>query len=243
MDGRRVVITGAATGIGAATARRLAALGARVAAIDRNGPALASLEAEIRKAGGCAMSALCNVTDEIQVAAAMAQVREAWGGLDTLILAAGILRGAFQQVDEIDEATFRSVLDVNLTGTFLCCRQAVADLEASRGVILCIASGAGVRGPSSSLAYAASKGGVNGLAMTLEQQLAPRGIRVNVVCPGAIDTPLKRANLEDAAAMHGINADDMIARASLGDPDGVARVLAFLAGPDGDYVRGAVFTR
>ena len=106
-----------------------------------------------------------------------------------LVCAAGVLKGAYVQPEELPLDDFDLVLDVNVKGTFLCAKHATPLLEASgQGVVILIASGGGVRGPSSSLAYGASKAGVNGFGMTLANRLAPRGIRVNVVCPGNIAT-------------------------------------------------------
>ena len=136
------------------------------------------------------------------------------------------------------------MVGVNLTGSFLVAKAVVPAMKrAGRGVIILVASGAGVRGGSSSVAYGSSKGAVHGLAMVLEPQLAPLGIRVNDVCPGSLDTPLKRQNVIDGAVAHGEDPDAALARAGLGDPRGVARVLAFLASDDADYVRGSIFTR
>jgi NAD(P)-dependent dehydrogenase (short-subunit alcohol dehydrogenase family) len=163
-----------------------------------------------------------------------------------LICAAGVLKGAYQQPEELLTEVFDLVLDVNVKGTFLCVKHAAALLEASgQGVVILIASGAGVRGPSSSLAYGASKAGVNGLGMTLEAHLAPRNIRVNVVCPGNIATQLKLGVIAADAERSGRSPDEAIeqARQTLGDPDGVARVIAFLASPEAEYVRGTLFTR
>jgi 3-oxoacyl-[acyl-carrier protein] reductase len=136
------------------------------------------------------------------------------------------------------------VLDVNLTGAFICARHVVPALSrAGGGTILLLGSGAGVTGASSSLAYAASKGGLNGFGMTLAAQLAPRGIRVHVVMPGGVDTPMKRDNLRKAALRAGRPPEEGVAGARLADPDGIAGVLAFLASGDGEFVRGSVFTR
>ena len=110
-------------------------------------------------------------------------------------------------------------------------------------MIVLIASGAGVKEASSMVAYGASKGGVNGLGMTLETALAPDGIRVNVLCPGNIATPLKLRIVEEQAGVRGDEylPEEQIAR--LGDPEGMARVLGFLVSDAADYVRGAIFTR
>jgi NAD(P)-dependent dehydrogenase (short-subunit alcohol dehydrogenase family) len=150
------------------------------------------------------------------------------------------------QAEALDEATFESVLDVNLKGTFLTVKAALPLLrKAEKGVVLCLASEAGTKIPSSSLAYGASKGGVHGFTMTLETQLAPHGIRVNEICPSSIATPMRIENLVDRARAAGRDIEQARAEAirEAGDPMGVARILAFLASPDADYMRGTIFTR
>jgi NAD(P)-dependent dehydrogenase (short-subunit alcohol dehydrogenase family) len=244
LDGQVVLITGGGSGIGRATALELSRRGAAVAVADIDAGAADRVAGEIVESGGRATAFWCDVMLEPQVQACVAGVEERFGGLHVLVNCAGVLQGAYREIEEVDLDTFRRVLDVNLIGTFLCSRAAVGAIEQSGGgVILCIASGAGVRGPSSSLAYAASKGGVHGFAMTLERQLRPRGIRVNVVCPGSIDTPMKRRNLEEGAAQSGRDPAEHLAAAGLGEPEGLARVLAFLASDEAAYVTGALFTR
>lgn len=244
MSGRVALVTGAAAGIGLATARELAAAGWRVALADLAAEPGEAAAADLRAGGADARFFACDVRREDAVAETVVRVVQQFGGLHALICGAGILEGAFQEVDVLAPETLARVLEVNLTGTYLCCRHAVPHLErAGGGVILCIASGGGVRGPSSSLAYGASKAGIHGFCLTLEQQLRPRGIRVNVVCPGTIDTAMKRQNVRDAARHRGEDPDAALAAAALGDPAGVARVLAFLASPAADYVTGTVFTR
>ena len=244
LEGKVALITGGATGIGRATALRFAREGARVAIADVNTADGRAAISEIAAGGGETLFQQCDVTTEDEVRGAVEAVRERWGGLHVLVTCAGILRGAFQDAAGLEREVFGRVLEVNLLGTFLCCKYGAPVIEASGGgVILCIASGGGVRGPSSSLAYGASKAGVHGFCLTLERQLAPKGIRVNVVCPGTIDTPMKRENVRDAALAGGRDPEEALREAALGDPDGVARILAFLASPDGDYVTGTVFTR
>jgi len=241
LAGKTALITGGATGIGRATALRFAREGATLAILDVN-------EAEGRAtavaAGQPDAFIPCDVTREEAVRAALETVRARGGGLHVLVTAAGILQGAFQAVEALELATYQRVLEVNVLGTFLACKYAVPLLEASgRGVILCISSAGGVSGPSSSLAYGASKAGVHGFCRTLEQQLAPRGIRVNLVCPGSLDTPMKRQNVRDGAAARGEDPEQALAAVQLGDPDGVAKVLALLASDDAEYVVGTLFTR
>lgn len=238
-----VIITGAASGIGRATAEVCVQEGAKVVLADLGSAALEGLSG----LGGTDRPSLVVPTDvtrfaDCQALTAAAEAR--WGRIDALINCAGILQGAYISVDELDEEIFRRVVTVNLTGSFHASKAVVPAMKrAGRGVIVLIASGAGVRGGSSSVAYGSSKGGVHGLAMVLEPQLAPHGIRVNDVCPGSLDTPLKRQNVVDGALASGKSPDEALAKANLGDPRGVARVLAFLASDDADFVRGSVFTR
>ena len=142
---------------------------------------------------------------------------------------------------------FEKVIDINVKGVFLCAKYATPLLAASqRGVMILIASGAGIRGPSSSIAYGASKAAVNGLGMTLEHYLGARNIRVNVVCPGEIDTRLKTdviAYQAERVGKPGEAAVEQARQTRLGTPEGVARILTFLASDEADYVRGIIFTR
>lgn len=238
-----VIITGAASGIGRATVEVCAQEGATIVAADLPSSRLL----ELANGGGADRPTLAIPTDVTKLEACRAVAEAAldrWGRVDALVNCAGILQGGFVPVDELDEETFQRVVTVNLTGSFLMSKAVVPAMKrAGRGVIVLIASGAGVRGGSSSVAYGSSKGGVHGLAMVLEPQLAPLGIRVNDVCPGSLDTPLKRQNVVDGALARGQSPEEALASAGLGDPHGVARVLAFLASDDADYVRGSVFTR
>lgn len=244
LAGRIALITGGASGIGYHTAIRFANEGASVAIADRDADAGMAVVEEIAAENGNALFYNCDVTDESQVRQAVEATRGDFGGLHVLVTSAGILQGAFQQVDQLEPATFERVLAVNVLGTFLACKHAAPVIESSGGgVILCISSGGGISGPSSSMAYGASKAGVAGFALTLEKQLAPRGIRVNVVCPGSLDTPMKRQNIRDLAIHAGRDPEEEVATTQLGDPDGIARLLAFLASSDADYVIGRVHTR
>jgi len=241
---RVAVVTGGARGIGAATATVFAEQGAHVLVADLLEQQGEETAAAIRAAGGDAVFQHTDVTREPDCARLMQTAVQRYGRLDALVCCAGILRGSYASVEELDETTFRSVIDVNLIGTYLCVRHAVPHLQRSPGgVVLLIASGAGVRGPSSSFAYGASKGGVHGLALTLEARLAPLGIRVHDVCPAVIDTAMMRGVIATGARVAGRSEEEALASAPLGDPRGLARVLAFLASPDADYVRGTLFTR
>ena len=134
-------------------------------------------------------------------------------------------------------------MDINVKGSFLCTKHATPLLKKSkRGVVILLSSGAAQSG-SSSYAYGASKGVVTSLGITLAGKLAPDNIRVNVLHPGNIRTPMKLSVIEADAQKRGESMDKLVAESNLGEPEGVAKVLAWLASDDADYLRGNIFTR
>ena len=246
LDNKVAVITGGSTGIGAATAIEYAKAGAKVVFGDINEEDAQKTLGTIRENGGTAKFQRTDVTIEAEVADLMELADTAFGRMDVLVTSAGVLRGPSVRIDEFEVATFDSVIDVNLKGTFFALKHAVPMMRSSGGgVILCIASGAGVRGGSSSVAYASSKGGVNGLVMTVENQVGGMGIRMHTICPGGLATPLKLGQIAESAKRDGNDPDAAVANArnSLGDPAGVARILTFLVSDAGSYMRGQIFTR
>ncbi len=245
LDGKRIVLTGAASGIGMATARRVARDGARVAMLDVMDDAGDELAAEI---GDRARYWHADVADEAPVKTVIAEAADWLGGIDVLLHIAGVLNGADVDLGEFSEGTWDRVIDINLKGSFLVAKHVAAVMRSAergtgRGVMVLTSSGAGVKGGSSSFAYGSSKGGVHGLAMVLEQRLGPFGIRVNDVAPGNIDTPLKVTQVRETYEKTGDAERFEKTMASLADPSGVAAVMAFLASDDADYVRGTIFTR
>ena len=243
---RVVIVTGGGRGIGAATARAIADDGGRVVLgdlLETEGEATA---AAIRAAGGEALFVRTDVSREADCARLVATAVERYSRLDVLICCAGVLRGAMLQAEALEAATFESVLDINLKGTFFTVKAALPHLRrAEKAAVLLMGSEAGTKVPSSSLAYGASKGGVHGFAMTLEAQLAPQGIRVNEICPSSIATPMRIENLVDRARAAGRDPEQarLEAAREAGDPMGIAAILAFLASGDADYVRGTIYTR
>ena len=258
LQGNVILVTGGAQGIGAATAKLCAARGARVIIADYKNDG-EQRAAEIRAEGGTADFLQTDVRNEAEVAELFRFTLGCHGRLDKVVCAAGVLPGSqvssvvhllelltWQSPEDMPTEDFRRALDVNITGVFLCAKYATPLLEASgRGVFVVIASGAGVFGPSSSLAYASGKGGANGLAMTLQAQLGERGIRVNTIYPGNIITEIKLSVDIAAARRDGRPEQDAHdhARAHYGLPEGVAKVIAFVLSDEADYLRGGVRTR
>ena len=233
-----ILVVGGALGIGRATARLCATRGAKVIVADvdtTEGQKAAS------ETGGLFIPV--NITEEASVQAMARQIGETYERLHVLIHTAGILRGAYTPLDEFTVETFRGVLDVNVTGMFLCVKHFVPLLKKSgHGVIILTSSGAATSG-SSSLAYGTSKGGVNSFAVTLTTRLDPEGIRVNVLSPGNIDTGMKRSVIAVDTEKRGLDFMKAVADMQLGTPEGVAKVLAWLASDEADYVRGVISTR
>jgi NAD(P)-dependent dehydrogenase (short-subunit alcohol dehydrogenase family) len=216
LAGRRVLITGGASGIGAATARLFAAEGAKVAVLDRQIDAAQAVADEI---GGIAFGV--DVTDWDQVQAALAQAAGKMGGLDGLVT---------------DIATFRKVVDVNLTGLFAVCKAAAPFLlQSAQASIVNIASGVAIRPFAGQAAYAASKGGVLTLTRVLAQELAPR-VRVNSVCPGAVDTPMTEPMYTSNSIKHEISARYSLRRT--GQPAELAQAILFLTAASSSFVTG-----
>ena len=239
------LISGGATGIGRASAMALSREGAKVILADINSALGKKACQEIEAKGREALFLSADVSVATEVKGLMVEIEARYGSLDVLLCCAGILLDPGITIDHFQEGSWEDVMAVNLRGTFLCAKYALPLMKGKGGgVIILLASGAGVRGPSSSLAYGASKGGVQGLAFTLEEQVAEFGIRVNVVCPGAIATPLKLKTMDKLAKQEGKTEQELGEQKSLlGEPEGVAEVLAFLASDKADYVRGTIFTR
>jgi NAD(P)-dependent dehydrogenase (short-subunit alcohol dehydrogenase family) len=245
LNGKRVLVTGAATGIGRATAIMAAARGARVAAFDVNDADAATLLEEVAAAGGEARYWHVDVADEEQVRGAVAEATAWLGGrIDSLLHSAGILLGAGVDLEAFEETTWDQVVDVNLKGSFLVSKHVAPGMrDAGTGSIVLVASGAGVIGGSSSYAYGSSKGGVHGLAMVLRGKLADTGVRVYDVAPGQVATPLKIRAAEELYANDGDRANFEVTMAKLVKPEGIAEVLLWLASDAAGDVVGTIFTR
>lgn len=232
-DGRRAVVTGGVSGIGRATAALLTDRGARVAIVDRSAEELAVAAKEI---GTVAVEG--DVRDESSVGRAVAEAVEALnGGIDVLVNAAGIYRIA--RVDDVAVAEWDDVLDTNLRGTFLVSRAVMRTAVAGPRAIVNVASIAAVIGDAGEPAahYNASKAGVVALTKQLAIEWAARGVRVNAVAPGVIDTPMLRLMDDPHAGQAYLDARVPLRR--LGRAEEVAEVIAFLASDGAAYVTGA----
>ena len=181
----RVIITGAASGIGRATAQLLAERGAAVAAIDRDEVAGSTLERDARAAGLAVAFVRADVASEAETTAAIVEAIERLGGVDGLVVAAGVMRGQLLPIEDLDLVTWQQVIDVNLRGAFIAAKVVAPRMrEAGHGVIVLVGSKAGMIVGSGSYAYGASKGGIHGLALALDRHLGPLGSRRPRGLPG-----------------------------------------------------------
>jgi NAD(P)-dependent dehydrogenase (short-subunit alcohol dehydrogenase family) len=243
LSGRRALVTGAARGIGFATARRFCEHGASVALCDvgeLDGPVN-----ELTGQGHTAFAMRFDVADEDAVEAGVAEAGKRLGGLDVLVANAGIVR--FVPALDTSLELWRRILDVNLTGVFLCLRAAGRVFrEQGHGVLLATSSQAGLHGYRGEAAYCASKFGVVGLVEVMAKELAPHGVRVNCVAPGTVDTPMQDIVVEEFARRGG--GDVAEGRRALIDtipfgrgsaPEEVADAFVYLASDLASYVSGA----
>ncbi len=245
LKGQPALVTGASSGIGLAVAKGLARAGARVAVnfhSDReSGEAVVR---EIVDSGGEAIAVGGDVSEEADVERMMAETVRAFGTLHILVANAGLQRDA--AFHEMSLADWRKVIDVNLTGQFLCARAAVREflrrgrepgVSRALGKIVCISSVHEVIPWAGHVNYAASKGGVMLMMKSLAQEVAEKGIRVNSIAPGAIRTPINREAWETPEAEAALLR--LIPYGRVGDPDDVARAAVWLASDESDYVTGA----
>lgn len=236
--GRRVFLTGAASGVGRATALQFASEGASVFAVDMNEDGVRETERLAVAAGGQVTAATCNVTEPTSVQTAVAACVEKIGGLDILINAAGL--GGSKRFEEIDFAEWRRVLSVNLDGPFLTTQAAIPHLLGQPGgVIVNVASIAGLRGQAYNSHYSASKAGLVNFTRSLALEFASRGLRATCLCPSGILTPFIRNFVprEDFEPSLVAYYSPPVAH-KLAAPEEVAKLIAFLASDDAKHISG-----
>ena len=237
-DGKTAIVTGAGSGIGRATAIRLAVEGASVACLDVVADNLDETVEALAILGAKAVAYRCDVTDEAQVNETVTAVAGALGRPEVLCNVAGI--GTFAHTAELPLATWDRILAVNLTGTFLVTKAALAYmLEPAGGSIVNVASTSGLMGAAYSAAYCASKGCVVMFTKALAIEYADRGVRVNAVAPGGVDTPLI-ASFELPEGGDRKHIYRITSRMGFCTPDQVAAAIAFLASDESAYTTGAV---
>ena len=237
-EGRTAVVTGGSRGIGRACATMLAAGGARVAVVYAGNTAAAEeTVAAITEAGGEAEAMQCDVTDGAAVKATIGRVVDDWGKLDILVNNAGIIRdGLFATMSP---ENWGAVIDTNLTGVYNVCHAAIMPMMRARyGRIVNMSSVAAHYSNPGQANYAASKGGIEGLTRCLATEIAKRGVTVNAVAPGFVQTDMTEA-VRNAA---GDVITKAIPRKRLGTPEDIARAVCFLADERSDYVTGQTIT-
>jgi NAD(P)-dependent dehydrogenase (short-subunit alcohol dehydrogenase family) len=240
MQGRRVLITGGASGIGLATARRFLAEGARVALLDLDD---ARLQAAARELGAKALPVQADVTSEAEVATAVDAAARGLQGLDGLVNAAGL--SFWRSFADLTFEDWRRMLSVNLDGPFLVCKAAHAALKAAgKATIVNIASGAGLQPRQNFSHYCASKGGLVLFSKAISMDLAPDNIRVNAVCPGIVMTPMVERNLaltgDPAAAHQRYISRNLMHR--FGTADEIAEAVLWLSSDESAFVTGSAIS-
>jgi 2-hydroxycyclohexanecarboxyl-CoA dehydrogenase len=237
--GRVAVVTGAASGMGLAIARHLAARGDRVGLLDLQGEAARQAAEGLREAGAHAIAAEVDVTDRGAIDAALDKVRAELGPIEIVVTSAGL--DAFERFTDITAESWERILAINLTGTFHCLQAAVPDMLASRwGRMVTISSSSAQSGAPRMAHYVAAKAGVIGLTKALALDLARKGITVNTITPGMIDTPMLRGAEADGAIF---GLDELAARipvGRIGTREEIAATCGFLCSDEAGFITGQV---
>jgi len=235
LKGKVAIVTGAGQGIGAATARKFVHEGAVVAVCDLNRDAVSETVQACREAGGVAQGFNIDVADRNAVDGMVAEVLGQYRRIDVLVNNAGITRDARLQKMTLQQ--FDDVIDVNLRGVFHAAQAVVGAMaEQGSGVILNASSVVGIYGNYGQTNYAAAKFGVIGFTKTWSRELGPKGIRVNAVAPGFIDTPILSTVPDEVMA----RMREQVPLRRLGKPEEIASIYAFLASDEASYINGAV---
>jgi NAD(P)-dependent dehydrogenase (short-subunit alcohol dehydrogenase family) len=233
LEGRVVLVTGAASGIGEATARRLAREGARLALVDIQGDALKAVAESL---GDSAVAIVADLLDDAAADAVVDEAVSAFGSLHGVVNSAGVLET--MHVEELTRASYDKVMGINVRGPLFLTQAALPHLSAGSSIVF-VASGNAVLASPNGSVYAASKGALVSLVKGLTADLAPRGIRVNAISPGPIVTPLLSAALADPEVKASL--EQGVPAGRLGTPEEVAELALFLVSDASSYVYGASF--
>lgn len=240
-DGPRIaIVTGGGSGIGRAISNRLALEGATVAVWDRDDDSAKKTVAEIEAAGGTALAQTVDVTDRPGIDAAVAELRDGVGAATILVNNAGI--SPFKRFLDIDREHLQRVYDVNIFGTFDCCQAAVPDMIAARwGRIVNISSSSAQTGNAFHTHYSSSKAAVIGLTRSLAKELGPKGITVNTIPPGFVDTPnLRQAEDEGHLGPPVEDHEKSTPVRRVGTPEDIAAACAYLVRDEASYITGQI---
>lgn len=234
-----VLVTGAGSGIGRATAERFANEGAQLVAVDLSPQGLAETEQSVARAGGKLLAFACDVTDESAVRDVINKTVDQFGGIDVLVNAAGIGRAV--RFEELTFGEWERILRVNLSGPFLVTRYALPHMLSRPGAnIVNVSSIAGLRGQAYNTAYCASKAGLLNFTRALALEFATRGLRANCVCPGGVKTPLVKNFVPDAGMESHLLAYAMPpVPGKWGKPEDIAATILFLASEEARMINGA----
>ncbi|MCX5053817.1 MULTISPECIES: SDR family NAD(P)-dependent oxidoreductase [unclassified Streptomyces] len=236
-EGYGVLVTGAARGIGAAVARRLAEEGGRVLVTDVDAPEAERTAAQLREQGLAAEALACDVAVRASVEAAVAHAVEAFGSLDVLVNSAASCTPDTPLFEDGPDEAWTRDLDITLTGTYRCCRAALPHLAASgRGAVVTVGSVNALQ-DFGNHAYSAAKAGLGSLTRTMAAHVAARGVRVNLVMPGTVRTSAwegRDDELETLRALYPLGR--------VGEPDDIAAAVAFLASRDASWITGTALT-
>lgn len=237
LKGRVATVTGGASGIGRASSIKLAAAGAQVIVSDLNQQGGEETVQLIRDAGGEAIFTLCNVAKADDVKAMVDLAVRTYGGVDIALNNAGV-GGVMQNTDRIDEQTWDFVMDVNLKGVWLCMKYQIPEMLArGGGSVINVASLAGLVGFRGNSPYSASKFAVVGLTKSVALEYATKGIRVNAICPGFVETPMVTMMIEEVPQMQATVAHSAPMR-RLGRPEEIADTVVYLASDASTFITG-----
>jgi len=243
LQGKVALITGAGSGIGAASARLMAAGGASVAITGIPEDGVIAVAAEITASGGSAIAIPTDVSDPAQVEAAVAQTVGAFGRLDIVVPNAGIqMHREDRNLHELPEAVWDRTHDVNYKGQYFACKYALAQMvrQGEGGVVIIVASITALKGTTPNVAYSTGKAGLVNLARPIPVHYGPQGIRANSICPGALDRTPDHDDLPNPAA-RAARTVEKIPLGRLGTAEDIAPFIAFLASDDASYATGANF--